>query len=77
MSPLFAILYITVRATNKEGNMYFIPTPNSRDTAIGLVEEGVIDWETLARAALSYMSTDDVDDMLDANELSERFMEAQ
>ena len=56
--------------------MYFIPTPNSRDTAIGLVEEGVIDWETLARAALSYMSTDDVDDMLDANELSERFMEA-
>jgi len=24
---------------------------------------------------LSYMSTDDVDDMLDANELSERFME--
>ena len=76
MSPLFAILYITVRATNKEGNMYFRPTPNSRDTAIGLVEEGVIDWETLARAALSYMSTDDVDDMLDANELSERFMEA-
>lgn len=57
--------------------MYFIPTPNSRDTAIGLVEEGVIDWETLARAALSYMSTDDVDDMLDANEISDRFMEAQ
>jgi hypothetical protein len=76
MSPLFAILYITVRAI-QEGNMYFIPTPNSRDTAIGLVEEGVIDWETLARAALSYMSTDDVDDMLDANELSERFMEAE
>lgn len=77
MSPLFAILYITVRATNKEGNMYFRPTPNSRDTAIGLVEEGVIDWETLARAAVQYMSTDDVDDMLDANELSERFMEAE
>lgn len=77
MSPLFAILYITVRATNKEGNMYFRPTPNSRDTAIGLVEEGVVDWETMARAALSYMSTDDVDDMLDCNELSERFMEAE
>jgi len=75
MSPLFAILYITVRATNKEGNM--IITPNSRDTAIGLVEEGVVDWETMARAALSYMSTDDVDDMLDCNELSERFMEAE
>lgn len=55
--------------------MYFRPTPNSRDTAIGLVEEGVIDWETLARSALAYMSTDDVDDMLDANELSERFFE--
>lgn len=75
MSPLFAILYITVRAMNKEGNMRI--TPNSRDTAIGLVEEGVVDWETMARAALSYMSTDDVDDMLDCNELSERFMEAE
>lgn len=57
--------------------MYFRPTPNSRDTAIGLVEEGVVDWETMARAALAYMSTDDVDDMLDCNELSERFMEAE
>ena len=57
--------------------MYFRPTPNSRDTAIGLVEEGVVEWETMARAALSYLSTDDVDDMLDCNELSERFMEAE
>ena len=48
---------------------------NSRDRALELVEEGYISAEDLLTAALKYMSTDDVEDMLDANELSERFME--
>tara|TARA_B110000211_G_C13861316_1_gene456671 strand:+ start:124 stop:312 length:189 start_codon:yes stop_codon:yes gene_type:complete len=47
---------------------------NSRDRALELVEEGYISAETLLTAALKYMSTDDVADMLDANELSDRFM---
>ena len=47
---------------------------NSRDRALELVEEGYISAETLLTAALKYMSTDDVSDMLDANELSDRFM---
>ena len=48
---------------------------NSRDRALELVEEGYISAEDLLTAALKYMSTDDVADMLDANELSNRFME--
>jgi hypothetical protein len=47
---------------------------NSRDRALELVEEGYISAETLLTAALKYMSTDDVADMLDANELSDRFI---
>ena len=48
---------------------------NSRDRALELVDEGFISAEDLLTAALKYMSTDDVEDMLDCNELSERFME--
>ena len=48
---------------------------NARDRALELVEEGVVSAETLLVAALKYMSTDDVEDMLDANELSDRFLE--
>jgi hypothetical protein len=48
---------------------------NSRDAALALVEEGLVSAEDLLNMALSYMSTDDVADMLDANELSERFLE--
>ena len=48
---------------------------NSRDTALELVEEGIVTAEDMLTMALKYMSTDDVEDMLDANELSERFME--
>ena len=47
----------------------------SRDEAIELAENGMVSWEDLAVMALKYMSTDDVADMLDANELSERFRE--
>ena len=50
---------------------------NSRDRALELVEEGYISAEDLLTAALKYMSTDDVEDMLDCNELSDRFMEEE
>ena len=48
-------------------------TPNSRDEAYELAENGTVSWEDLATMALKYMSTDDVADMLDCNELSSRF----
>jgi hypothetical protein len=48
---------------------------NSRDTALELVDNGVVSAEDMLTMALKYMSTDDVEDMLDCNELSERFME--
>jgi len=48
---------------------------NARDEALELVENGVVSAEYLLTACLKYMSTDDVADMLDANELSDRFLE--
>ena len=48
---------------------------NSRDTALELVENGMVSAEDMLTMALKYMSTDDVEDMLDCNELSERFLE--
>ena len=48
---------------------------NARDKALELVENGMVTAEDMLTMALKYMSTDDVEDMLDANELSERFME--
>jgi len=50
---------------------------NSRDTALELVEDGVVSAEDMLTMALKYMSTDDVADMLDCNELSERFLEEE
>ena len=50
---------------------------NSRDTALELVDNGVVSAEDMLTMALKYMSTDDVADMLDCNELSERFMEEE
>ena len=46
-----------------------------RDEALRLVEEGVVTEDYMLLAALKYMSTLDVADMLDCNELSERFLE--
>ena len=43
-----------------------------RDYALELVEEG-FNASDLLLAALKYMSTDDVREMLDANEMSPRF----
>jgi len=48
---------------------------NSRDEALDLVENGVVTAEQMLTMALKYMSTDDVADMLDCNELSSRFMD--
>ncbi len=46
-----------------------------RDQAIEMVEDGQVDAKAMLIMALKYMSTDDVADMLDANELSDRFMD--
>ena len=46
-----------------------------RDEALAMVDEGLINAYDMLVMALKYMSTDDVADMLDANELSERFLE--
>lgn len=52
-------------------------TPDARDKALELVEDGYVSADDLLVMALKYMSTDDVEDMLDANELSERFMDEE
>lgn len=44
-----------------------------RDFALGLVDDGMVDPMLMLRAALNWLSTDEVRDMLDANELSPRF----
>ena len=38
---------------------------------IDLAEEGALSWETIARAALQYMSEDEVADMAQCNEFIE------
>jgi len=57
--------------------MYMRLAPNARDTALELVENGIVSAEDLLTMALKYMSTDDVEDMLDTNELSDRFLEEE
>jgi hypothetical protein len=44
--------------------------------ALALVEEGLISYQYLAEALLTYMSHDDVREALDANELSPRFLDS-
>jgi hypothetical protein len=48
---------------------------NPREYAIELVEAGVIDPTAMLIAALMYMSSADVAEMLDMNEMSPRFSE--
>ena len=48
---------------------------NFRNVALELVDNGMVSAEDLLTMALKYMSNDDVEDMLDTNELSERFFE--
>lgn len=50
---------------------------NPRSYALGLVEEGLIDSDTMLKAALGYMSFDDVRDMLDDNEMSPRCIDEE
>jgi hypothetical protein len=52
-------------------------TPDARDKALELVEDGYVSAEDLLTACLKYMSTDEVADMLDTNELSERFLDEE
>ena len=44
-----------------------------RNRLVELVQEGVIDANTLAIMVAKWMTEDDIEEMLDANELSERF----
>jgi len=46
-----------------------------RNVALELVDNGMVSAEQMLAMALKYMSNDDVEDMLDCNELSERFEE--
>ena len=48
---------------------------NFRNVALELVDNGMVSAEDMLTMALKYMSNDDVEDMLDTNELSERFFE--
>lgn len=47
---------------------------DARDKALELIENGIVTAEHLVLCCVKYMSVDDVADMLDANELSERFL---
>jgi hypothetical protein len=61
------ILLLIVRT--KERNM------SNREKALELVATGMVSAEDMLIMALKYMSEDDVADMLDVNELSDRFHE--
>ena len=50
-------------------------TKDNRDKAIEMVEEGRVSADHLLLCCLKYMSDDDVEGMLDANELTDRFKE--
>lgn len=46
---------------------------NARDRLYDLLDQGVIAPSQVIDMCMGYMSPDDVEDMLDINELSERF----
>jgi hypothetical protein len=48
---------------------------DNRDTVIEMVEDGMLDPMMALTMCLKWMSNDEVAEMLDANELSDRFME--
>ena len=48
---------------------------DNRDTVIEMVEDGMLDPMMALTMCLKWMSNDEVAEMLDANELSERFLE--
>jgi hypothetical protein len=56
------------------------PQLNMRKNTCKLLEmmdEGLIAPKTVAEMALQWLSDDDVGDMMDANEISDRFMEEE
>lgn len=48
---------------------------DARDRAVELVEDGMVDPMMMVMMCLKWMTPDEVAEMLDANELSERFTE--
>ena len=50
-----------------------IITSDNRHKALEMVEEGLVTADHLLLCCLKYMSNDDVHDMLDCNEFTERF----
>jgi hypothetical protein len=50
-------------------------TYDNRDLVIEMVDDGILDPMMALTMALKWMSNDEVAEMLDANELSDRFME--
>ena len=62
--------YINIIRKQKEGKMGI-----SRDKMIELVEDGMVDAKDMVIMCAKWMSEDDCAEMLDANELSDRFLE--
>ena len=52
-------------------------TYDNRDKVIDMVDDGILDPMMALTMCLQWMSNDEVAEMLDANELSERFMEEE
>ena len=50
---------------------------DNRDKVIEMVDDGILDPMMALTMCLKWMSNDEVAEMLDANELSERFMEEE
>jgi len=50
---------------------------NARDRLIELVEDGIVDPIMAVKMCAKWMTNDEVEEMLDANELSDRFMEEE
>jgi hypothetical protein len=50
-------------------------TYDNRDKVIEMVDDGILDPMMALTMALKWMSNDEVGEMLDANELSDRFLE--
>ena len=62
--------YINIIRKQKEGKMGI-----NRDKIVELVEDGIVDAKDMVTMCAKWMSEDDCAEMLDANELSERFEE--
>jgi hypothetical protein len=46
----------------------------SSDKIFDMLEEGLIGYENVVSMCMCYMSEDDIADMMDANEISDRFL---